>query len=193
MRVFTQKVPRVAGEGYVARLQFTREEGFEDCVVSAALLHEERALPRESRIYVQTLERDGTLIDSVALEHNGVGGAQVGLHVLRVGRVKRFQVVVLAYGADVVTGSLTAMHGVTTEASSLLKSSIEAAGGVPRPVVVEQAETIAAGGCKVPEEFRRDIIPLFGRGTLYQNYQSYLPGVTLPPDGSCHGGVQIIR
>lgn len=189
MRVYTQKVQRVAGEGYVARLQFTREEEFRDVVVSAAFVHEARALPASADIRVQTLERDGTLIDSVPLVHNGVGGAHVGLHVLRVGEARRFQVVVLAYGADVIEGSLTAMHGVSEEASSLLKASIETAGGVVCAGAVVQTETIAVGGCAVPKQAQRDIAPLFGRVALYPGY---LPGVIPPPDRTCQGGVQVI-
>lgn len=188
-RVYTQKVTRVAGEGYISRLQFTREEGYSHVVVSAAFLHNQRALPKDAELYVQTLQRDGRLIDSVALLPNGLGGTQIGLHVLNVHDHKRFQVVVYAVGADVVDGTLTAMHGVTTEASELLKSSIEASGGVVETTVC-QSEVVVAGGVAVPESFRNDITPLLARSTVSPNY--YFGGVVAPLDRSCQGGVQVL-
>jgi len=187
-RVYTQNVPRVAGEGYIARLQFTKEEGHDTVLVSAAFLHEDRNLPRHATMEVQTLQRDGTLIDSVALVSNGIGGTQVGLHVLQLKGNRRFQVVVYARGAGVLDGRLTAMHGITTETSSLLKESIDSAGGVVVETVC-QTEITVTGGCKVPKPCQKDITPLFARIALCPNY---LPGVVLPPDRSCQGGIQVI-
>lgn len=186
-RVYTQKVGRVAGEGYIARIQFKREPQYDCVVVSAAFLHEERCFPDGAEICVQTLKQDGVLIDSVALVPNGQGGTQVGLHVLDVCGHRRFQVVAYAVGAGVIDGSLTAMHGVTNEASELLKASIEASGGVCEAAVT-QTELVVTGGCKVPKPCQRDITPLFSRAIV----SNYLPGVVMPPDRTCHGGVQVI-
>lgn len=187
-RAYTQKIQRVAGEGFLARLQFSREPGYDEVLVSSAVVSATRTLPDASVIRVQTLQRDGTLIDSVSLTPNGVGGAQVGLHLLSIGGHAKFQVVVHASGAGVLEGTLTAAYGLTTETSTLLKSSIDAAGGVVECAVL-QNEIVVNGGCKVPEPCQRDIAPLFARVALVPNY---VPGVVVPPDRSCHGGVQVI-
>ena len=187
-KAYTQNVTRVAGEGFIARLQFSREVPFEDVTVSAAFLNESRSFPPNAEIYVQTLQRDGTLIDSVLLMQNGIGGAQVGLHILRVGKVKRFQVVVYASEAGVVKGTLTALHGITTESSTLLKSSFDSSAGLCATEVV-LPEIIVNGGCKVPDACKDDIIPLFARVAINP---SYMPGVVVPIDRTCHGGVQVI-
>ena len=186
-RAYTQKVPRVAGEGYVARLQFTKEEGCDEVVVSAAFLNEELSFPEGATVHVQTLAKDGTPIDSVALVPNGEGGVQIGLHVLQVKGYKRFQVVAYASEAGVITGSLTAMHGLTTESNTLLKSSIEAAGGVVKTIVCD-TEVVVKGGCKVPKSCRKDIVPLLARFAC----PTYVTGVVVPPDRTCQGGVQVI-
>jgi len=187
-RVYTQQVAPVAGEGYIARLQFTREGGHDTVLVSAAFLHRDRDLPTNCVVEVQALQRDGTLIDSVQLVPNGIGGTQVGLHVLQLKGNKRFQVVVYAVRAGVLEGRLTAMHGITTETSALLKESIDSVGGVVVETV-SQTEVIVTGGCKVPKPCQKDITPLFARVALYPNY---IPGVVLPPDRSCQGGIQVI-
>lgn len=187
-RVFTQHVTPVAGHGYIARLQFTREDGHDTVLVSAAFLHRDRELPTDCVVEVQALRRDGTLIDSVSLVPNGLGGTQVGLHVLQLKGNKRFQVVVYAMNAGVLEGRLTAMHAITTETSALLKESIDSAGGVVVETVC-QTEVIVTGGCKVPKPCQKDITPLFARVALCPNY---IPGVVLPPDRSCQGGIQVI-
>ena len=95
---------------------------------------------------------------------------------------------VYATGAGVIDGTFTAMHGITTDASMLLKSSIDSACGVIEPTVY-QTEIIVNGGCKVPKPCQKDIAPLFARVAMYPNY---IPGVVVLTDRTCQGGVQVI-
>ena len=173
--------------GYKARIQFTREEAYTDVVISSAFYQITGELSRGARIYVQTLEVDGTRIDSVEMVHNGIGGAHIGLYVLKVGLSKRFQVVVLAYKAGAIRGTLTAMHGITTETSALLKDSLDAAGSIC--VQFKPPEVVANGSCKVAKRARQDIVPLFSGGAL--NSKNYTGVVT--SDFSSQGGSRVVR
>ena len=172
--------------GYYLRIQFTREEAYTEVVVSSAFYQTTGELSPGARIYVQTLEVDGTRIDSVEMVHNGNGGAHVGLYVLKVGLSKRFQVVVLAYKAGAIRGTLTAMHGITTETSALLKDSLDAAGSIC--VQFNPPEVVANGSCKVAKRARQDIVPLFSRAALKSNNYT---GVVIS-DCSSQGGRRII-
>lgn len=195
-KAYSQVVSSVAGSGYVARMQFTREDGVEDVLVSAAFADESGSLPAEASFEVRTLERDGTQIDAIALTPNERGGAQVGVHLLRVGRVNRFQVVVLSNGAGVISGRLTAVHGLASEVGPLLAAAVDASGGVGTQTQTEcvriETTPLSAAGlkrCDVPPQCRRNIVPLYTRPTLLP---SFVSGVAPAIDYTCQGGVRVV-
>lgn len=170
-RAFSLPFREMAATGSVARIQFTREAP--DVLVSARVERADGAALTTEQIVVRTLRSDGRTIDEQRLAPDGQGGAQVGLALLRVGDVRRFQVAVYCASTYpcLLTGLVTALHGLDENASLLLTQAISPNGNNSTTVrlcspAVEVFPMGYPDACPVPKGCEKDIVPLPARRSV---------------------------
>lgn len=157
-RAYSFPFTNMAASGAIARLQFHRESETSVLVTAGVRCSSARALSSSAlrAFEIRALDERGVTLDSVQLHPDGAGGASVGLHVLHVGEVRRFQVVLAAQRthACLVSGALTGMHGLDADMPTLLRRTLSLADDAVAATKEQRAYSVPADA---PREQREEL------------------------------------